>query len=80
MEFPVISFTSNFQLGYLINKPVLVVIFTVFLVIYIILSGILRYHWHNYGMRNAGIIFAQSIFFLVSIVLFVVLGLTIYYY
>lgn len=80
MEIPTIALSTSFKLGYLINKPVLIFVFIFFLIIYIIISGILRYHWHNYGMRNAGIIFAQSLFFLVSIVLFVIMGLTIYYY
>ncbi len=80
MEIPTLSFSSSFKLDYIFNKPVLVIIFVIFLVAYIIVSGVLRYHWHNYGMRNAGIIFAQSLFFLVSIVLFVVMGLTILYY
>ncbi len=80
MEIPTFSLVSSFKIGYLINKPVLLIIFIIFFIAYAIVSGVLRYHWHNYGMRNAGIIFAQSLFFLVSIVLFVIMGLTIYYY
>lgn len=82
MEIPTLttSISSNLNLNSLVNKPILIFIAIAFFVVYLILSGILRYHWHNYGMRNAGILFAQSLFFLVSIVLFVVLGLTIYYF
>ncbi len=82
MEIPILPITdmSSFKIFYLVNKPVLIFISVGFFVIYLIISGILKYHWHNYGMRNPGIIFAQSIFFLVSIILFVILGLSIHYY
>ncbi|HRH26876.1 MAG TPA: hypothetical protein PLZ99_01810 [Parcubacteria group bacterium] len=82
MEMPILSFSlpSSLNFDSLINKPVLLFGAIIFFIIYFILSGVLRYHWHNYGMRNVGIIFAQSLFFLISIVLFAVLGLTIYYF
>lgn len=80
MEISAFSLSSSFKLDYLISKTTLLIVFVLFFIVYVVVAGILRYHWHNYGMRNAGIIFAQSLFFLVSIVLFVIMGLTIFYY
>ncbi len=85
MEVPNILSTSfpmfnPVHLTVFINKPVLMGVLVVFFVIYSILSGVLFYHWHAYGMRSRGIIVAETFFFFVSIVLFVMAGLTIYYY
>lgn len=63
-----------------INKPVLLGIFLIFFVIYFILSAVLFYHWHAYGMRSRGIVVAETLFFIVSIGLFVSAGLSIFYY
>ena len=71
---------NTFRLDYVFNKPVLIIIAVIFFILYAIVTGVLKYHWNNYGMRNAGIIFAQGLFFMVSIVLFCLLGLTIYYF
>lgn len=71
--------TSEFKLSYVFNRPVLAIIALVFFVIYSIVSGVLVYHWHVYGMKNSGILLAQNLFFLVSIILFVMLGYAVYY-
>ena len=66
--------------SFLINAPVLLVILFLFFIIYSIITGVLLYHWSAYGMRNAGIIAAESLFLLVSFSLFTVSGLAIYYF
>lgn len=53
-----------------IGKPLLWVIFALFLVGYSIVSAILIYHWRKYGMNNKNIVFAETLFLIVSVVLF----------
>ncbi|KND51105.1 MAG: hypothetical protein AB198_01645 [Parcubacteria bacterium C7867-003] len=67
-------------LNFVLNKPVLTGVLVVFFVLYSILSGVLFYHWAAYGMGHRGILVARSLFVLVSIVLFVMAGVTITYY
>lgn len=69
-----------FKLDYILNRPVLFIVFCLFFLVYSVLTAVLVYHWNNYGMRSKGILFAESLFFLVSISLFVVAGLSIYYF
>ncbi len=75
-----LPFLSSINFGVLINKPVMLGILGVFFVLYCVLSAVLVYHWAAYGMRSRGIIVAESLYFLVSIVLFVSAGLSIFYY
>lgn len=46
----------------------LLFLFTIF---YLIASGILFYHWETYGMKNKSIVFANIVFLLVSLILFI---------
>jgi hypothetical protein len=39
-------------------------IFVIFLVFYMIMSGILFYHWRKYGRSNVAVVAAELIFFL----------------
>lgn len=71
---------SSFHISVLVNKPVLLVMLGVYFFVYAIISGVLFYHWFAYGMRSRGIIVAESMFFFVSSVLFVMSGLAIFYY
>lgn len=70
----------NFDVGYIINKPVLFFLFLFYLVFYIAVSSVLIYHWSNYGMKSKGIVAARALFIFVSIFLLVVTGLTVYYF
>lgn len=71
---------SSLHLQILINKPVMFVILGVFFVVYSIVSAVLFYHWHAYGMRSRGIIVAETVFTLVSLSLFSFSVLSILYY
>jgi hypothetical protein len=70
----------NIDLSFIINKPVLGIVFVLYFIFYLLISGVLFYHWHAYGMKSAGIMIARSLFIFVSIFLFVMSGLTIYYF
>jgi hypothetical protein len=73
-------FLSKFHVGILVNKPILFIILGVYFFVYVILAGVLFYHWFAYGMRSRGIVVAQTLFFIVSVVLFVSAGLSAFYY
>lgn len=68
------------KLSFFINTPIMFGILLAFFVIYSLASSVLVYHWSAYGMRSQGIIFAESIFIFVSIVLFVMAGVSIIYF
>lgn len=53
-----------------IGKPLLWVIFALFFIGYVIVSGVLIYHWRKYGMNNKNIVFAETLFIIVSVILF----------
>lgn len=61
-----------------VSRPALYLIFIVYFFLYAIVSAILFYHWANYGMKSPGIMVARSLFVFVSIVLFVICGISIY--
>lgn len=63
-----------------ITENILTLILIIFFVFYAIVSGVLFYHWSAYGMNSFGIIVSESIYILVSITLFVIAGLSIYYF
>jgi len=67
-------------LSAIFSSTTLVVILGVFFVSYFIGSCFLMYHWVSYGMGSAGILLAEIVFVLVSIVLFVTAGLAISYF
>ncbi len=63
-----------------ITRPILSLVLFVYLVGYISLGSILFYHWRKYGMRSTSVIFAETAFLLVSLVLFVLAGVAVSYY
>ncbi len=71
---------SNIKASVLVNTPVLSVLFIVFFIFYFLISSVLVYHWSSYGMKSRGVIFAESIFVFVSLVLFVIAGMSLYYF
>lgn len=82
METTTFSFPQipGFSLHIVFNRPMLMVVFVIFFLIYAVLSSVIFYHWSAYGMRSAGIMFARSLFIFVSIVLFVMAGFSIFYF
>ena len=68
------------HLSFLINTPILLILFIIFAIVYLIASGILMYHWTEYGMGNPGIHVARVLFLFVSIFLFVSAGLALSYF
>ena len=68
------------KLLFLLNTPVLLVIFIIFSVFYIIVSAVILYHWSAYGMKSAGILIAETLFVFVSLVLLGVASLALYYF
>lgn len=67
---------SPFNIGTLsvsrisINSVILWVIFGLFFLLYAIISAVLIYHWRAYGMSSRAIILAETVFIIVSLVLF----------
>ena len=49
------------------SKGVLWSIFGLVLVIYIVVSLVLLYHWRQYSLHNKRVIFAETAYFIVSI-------------
>lgn len=69
------SFGLNFGLSF----TALVSVFIIFLMLYILYSSVLIYHWASYGMKSPEVVFAETLFSLVSIILFVIAGLSVFY-
>ncbi|KND47833.1 MAG: hypothetical protein AB201_02890 [Parcubacteria bacterium C7867-006] len=65
-----LSITSNILFGVLL----------VFGVIYIIVSGVLFYHWTAYGMGSKGVYVGEVLFSSVSVLLFITAVLSISYF
>jgi len=82
MELPSLDLTSfsipNFF--FFINTPVLIGVLVLFSIAYAVTTGVLIYHWSMYGMRNPGILVAETLFLFVSLALFVFSGLAISYF
>ena len=74
----ILSFPA-FSLSFLASPSILMVLLAFFFVFYCIISAILMYHWSAYGMRNPGILIAESLFVLISLVLFMVASLSLSY-
>lgn len=53
-----------------IGQFVLLSIFLLFSIFYVIVSGVIFYHWYAYGMKNKMIYMAEGLFSLVSFALF----------
>ena len=81
MELPtIIPNLPHIQTSLFINIPVLVIVLLVFLFVYLVITSVLVYHWSAYGMQSKGILIGESLFIVVSAVLFVVSGLAITYF
>ena len=63
-----------------INTPTLLIILVLFFIAYAIVSGILMYHWSAYGMKSQGVLIAETLFLFVSVILFVIASLGLYYF
>jgi Ni/Fe-hydrogenase subunit HybB-like protein len=50
-------------------KAFLGVSFAVFLVLYIVISAVLVFHWRRYGMHSRSVVLAEAVFSIVSLVL-----------
>lgn len=62
------------------GTPILLILFILFFVVYAIVSIILMYHWSEYGMYSAKVILAETVFVVVSLVLFTISFLALNYY
>jgi hypothetical protein len=60
------------KLSLLINTPVLTIILALFAAGYLVVSGVLIYHWSAYGMGNPSIRIGRLLFLSVSLMLFIV--------
>jgi hypothetical protein len=79
-ELLVVPKIGNLNIDLMVGKPILFGLFLIYSAIYFILTLILFYHWHAYGMKSAKIIFAESVFLLVSAFLFLVTAVSLSYY
>lgn len=82
MEMPILQIPTipTIKASLFINTSILLVLFVVFFVVYFLISSVLIYHWSSYGMKSRGVIFAESIFVFISLVLFVMAGMSLYYF
>lgn len=82
MELPKVGTGGFFNIdtSFLVSKPVLIIVFLIFLFFYGCVSFVLFYHWANYGMNSRGIAMARGLFIFVSIFLLSLSALTIYYF
>lgn len=70
---------AGFNLGFFINKPLLLIFTLIFIFIYIIIAFVLFYHWSSYGMRSRGIIMAKNLFVSVSLFFLICMFVSLYY-
>ncbi len=77
LRFPEIG---NFDLSLVTSKPVLSVFFILYFILYFILTMILFYHWRAYGMRGVGVVLAETLFIVVSVILFGLAALSLSFY
>ncbi len=84
MEAPILNFSfptlPEIDLSIIANAKVLSVVLFIIFIIYSIISGILIYHWRNYGMKSVKVYIIESIFLFVSLVLFVASAMSVYYF
>lgn len=82
MEIPALSLPSlgGFNMSFFFNTFALTAVLVVFFILYVVLSGVLIYHWRAYGMKSQAIVVTESLFIFVSAILFVVASLAIYYF
>lgn len=77
IEFPKVPFLN---LDLLANYPVLLGLLCLFGIFYLIITGVLFYHWISYGMGNHGVYIAEILFVSVSALFFVVAFLSASYF
>lgn len=65
---------------YVLNIPVFTILLVIFFIFYVVISGVLMYHWSAYGMKSTGILVAETFYIFVSLVLFAMAGLALYYF
>lgn len=53
-----------------IDTDVLFLFLIIFFVCYILAASVLFYHWRKYGMKNKKILYMESIFIIMSCILF----------
>ena len=68
------------NISFLAGGTILWIIFILFFIVYVVIASVLLYHWHAYGMKGKAVLFAESLFIFVSVVLFTVSGLAIYFF
>ena len=79
-EVLVVPSFDNINFSVFLSRPILLVVFVVFFLVYAVLSGIVIYHWKAYGMKGRGVLVAESLFLFVSLVLFVVSAVAMTYF
>lgn len=70
------AFNFTFSLG----LPFMISVYVVFLVLYVVYSAVLIYHWSSFGMKSPEVVFAESLFTIVSLALFALAGVSIYFF
>lgn len=70
----------HIKLSLFLNAPILLAALVAFLVFYLIVSSVLVYHWHAYGMKSWGIKVAELLFFVVSVFLFTLAVVSLSYF
>lgn len=63
-----------------LHTPILYIILGIFFLSYLVISTVLIYHWNTYGMRAQGVIVAEILYLFVSLILFSIAVLSLYYF
>ncbi len=63
-----------------VNTPVLLIILGLFFAGYAVITSVLMYHWNTYGMGASGVHVARVVFLCGSAFLFIIAGLSIFYF
>jgi hypothetical protein len=82
MQLPVLTLPAfpHISASLFINPTVLIFVLVAFCFLYILVSSVLMYHWSAYGMGSPGILVGETLFIFISVILFVISGLSIYYF
>ncbi len=82
MESQIISLPAlpSIHFALVLNSTVLIGILGIFFVLYFIVSCVLFYHWTAYGMGNHGIYVGETLFVIISVLLFLVAFISATYY
>ena len=68
------------HVSFVLSTPALFAILSLFFLVYLVVSGVLFYHWTSYGMGSHGIYVGEILFVSVSIILFFVAFVSANYY